>query len=200
MKAEYVEWQGTVRWLKSPLGAIGSLLQWPRGWNRGLTYVLWGHQAGPGWSNRPVSTSVCIPLLYMGRGWDLLELLIIKWSRDDTVPGLGLMMWQFLCSWELRAYMSKPSYRAAENNVESTRRKKKLSDYMESRRVLAVLMCELSLISSDPDSWMQPHERPLARTEEDLPRWSQPKLKNQGQNKVRIAVSHQYLSHFPLLT
>lgn len=30
--------------------------------------------------------------------------------------------------------------------------KEKLSDYMESRRVPAILMCELNLVSSDPDS------------------------------------------------
>lgn len=77
-----------------------------------------------GWSNRPVSTSVYFTLLYMGRGWDLLELLIIKWSRDDTVPGLGLMIWQFLCSWELGATMSKAQLPCCRKHVESTRRKR----------------------------------------------------------------------------
>ena len=41
--------------------------------------------------------------------------------------------------------------------------KEKLSDYMETSRVPAILICELSLVCSDPDSRMQPHKRPLGK-------------------------------------
>ena len=75
--------------------------------------------------------------------------------------------------------------------------KEKLSDYMESRRVPAILMCELNLVSSDPDSWMQPHKRPLVRTEEELPTQMKPaETEKSGANKVGIVVSHRYVSHF----